>query len=221
MGHVIVTSLSLLWILLTIVATLAVFSALVTPKWLIGPQRILLDNGTAVSSSAPSMGVFNRCTQLNGGARHCGIFALDGLATDSNVFPTTWKCSLVFFALGVTVMAFTAMAAVLSCCVQSVNKKSIFTVTGSIQAVAGILYLLGMVMYASGWGSRRVIRLCGEEAQPFYLGDCSIGWSVYSAILGIILTMITACLSVSAEKTTSSDRVSQHIEKGETLVCLL
>lgn len=40
MGHVIVTSISLIWILLTIVATLAVLSALLTPKWLIGPQRI-------------------------------------------------------------------------------------------------------------------------------------------------------------------------------------
>uniref|UniRef100_A0A0A9YAI8 Lipoma HMGIC fusion partner-like 2 protein n=1 Tax=Lygus hesperus TaxID=30085 RepID=A0A0A9YAI8_LYGHE len=220
MGHVIVTSVSLLWILLTIVTTLTVFSALLTPKWLIGPQRILRDNGTTVSSGPPTVGVFNRCTHINN-HRQCGIFAMDGLATDSNVFPTLWKISLVFFALGVTIMAFTAMAAVLSCCMQSVNKKSIFTVTGSIQAFAGILYILGMVMYSSGWGSSRVIRLCGEEAHAFYLGDCSIGWSVYSAILGTILTFITACLSVSAERTTSSDKVNQHVEKGETLVCLL
>ncbi|KAL1131380.1 hypothetical protein AAG570_010997 [Ranatra chinensis] len=220
MGHVIVTSLSLLWVLLTIVATLAVFSALFTPKWLIGPQRISYGNGSAVAIGAPSVGVFNRCTRISG-MRNCAVFAVDGMSTDPAVFPTLWKISLVFFTLGLTIMAFTGMAAVLSCCIQSINKKSIFTITGSVQALAGLLYILGMVMYAAGWGSARVVRLCGGEAHPFYLGDCSLGWSIYSAVFGITLTLITACLSISAEKTTSSDRVTRHIEKGETLVCLL
>ncbi|CAH1388523.1 unnamed protein product [Nezara viridula] len=221
MGHVIVTSVSLLWILLTVISSLAVFYALFTPKWLIGPQRISYgENGSAVALGPPSVGVFNRCTRMDG-ERSCGIFAMDGLSTDSNVFPTFWKISLVFFTLGITVMAFTAMAALLSCCIQSVNKKSIFTVTGSVQALAGLFYILGIIMYSAGWGSARVVRLCGPESQPFYLGDCSIGWSVYSAIFGILLTLITASLSVYAEKTTSSDKVSEHVEKGETLVCLL
>ncbi|XP_014239695.1 LHFPL tetraspan subfamily member 2a protein [Cimex lectularius] len=220
MGHVIVTSISLIWVLLTIVATLSVFSALFSPKWLIGPQRIVSENGVPVATNTPTVGVFNRCTRLNH-TKNCAVFAIDGLSTDSNVFPTMWKLSLVFFTLGLTVMAFTAMAALLSCCIQSVYKKSIFTVTGSVQALAGLFYVLGIVMYAAGWGSNRVIRLCGAEAQPFYLGDCSIGWSIYLAVFGILLTLLTASISVYAEKTTSSDKVCRHVEKGDTLVCLL
>lgn len=39
MCYVIVTARSLLWTLLTVVATMAVLSAILTPKWLIGPPR--------------------------------------------------------------------------------------------------------------------------------------------------------------------------------------
>lgn len=47
------------------------------------------------------------------------------------------------------------------------------------------------------------------------------GWAIYMAVTGIALTFITACLSVTAEKTTSSDKVRRQVERGETLVCLL
>lgn len=87
----------------------------------------------------PSVGVFNRCGKVND-QKHCAIFAIDGLSTDSKTFPTFWKASLLFFSLGFAIMVFTVMAAVLSCCVQSIYKKSIFTVTGAVQAVAGKLY---------------------------------------------------------------------------------
>jgi hypothetical protein len=40
MCYVIVTARSLLWTLLTVVATMAVLSAILTPKWLIGPPRL-------------------------------------------------------------------------------------------------------------------------------------------------------------------------------------
>lgn len=83
-----------------------------------------------------SVGVFNRCTRLHD-QKHCAIFATDGLATDPKQFPTFWKAALLLFSLGLAIMVFTVMAAVLSCCVQSIYKKSIFTVTGSVQAIAG------------------------------------------------------------------------------------
>jgi hypothetical protein len=40
MCYVIVTARSLLWTLLTVVATMAILSAILTPKWLIGPPRL-------------------------------------------------------------------------------------------------------------------------------------------------------------------------------------
>lgn len=47
MCYVIVTARSLLWTLLTVVATMAVLSAVLTPKWLIGPPR-LKPSGTLI-----------------------------------------------------------------------------------------------------------------------------------------------------------------------------
>lgn len=44
------------------------------------------ENGTLV----PSVGIFNRCTRIRGQS-NCAVFAMDGLATDSVVFPTMWK----------------------------------------------------------------------------------------------------------------------------------
>ncbi|KAG8281604.1 LHFPL tetraspan subfamily member 2 protein-like [Homalodisca vitripennis] len=216
MGHVIITALSLAWVLLTILATLAVFSAVLTPKWLLGAYPLEVENGTIV----PTVGIFNRCTRIKG-QNNCAVFAMDGLATDSSVFPSFWKVSLVLFALGLVVMVLTTMAALVSCCVQSINRKSIFTLTGTVQATAGLFYILGLVLYAAGWGSARVIKLCGRDAGPFTIGDCSFGWAMYIGVIGICLTFLTACLSVCAEKTTSSDKVSRKVERGETLVCLL
>lgn len=39
----------------------------------------------------------------------------------------------------------------------------------------GIFYLLGMILYPAGWGAERVQRICGSEANAFYLAECSLG----------------------------------------------
>lgn len=41
----------------------------------------------------------------------------------------------------------------------------------------GILYLFGMILYPAGWGAERVQRICGPEADAFYLANCSLGKS--------------------------------------------
>lgn len=68
---------------------------------------------------------------------HCANFNVDGLATDSNVFPGCWKASLFFLSLGLSVMALTVVAALIGCCIQSIGRKSIFNLTGVAQAIAG------------------------------------------------------------------------------------
>lgn len=50
------------------------------------------ENGTLV----PSVGIFNRCTRIRGQS-NCAVFAMDGLATDSVVFPTMWKVLITLY----------------------------------------------------------------------------------------------------------------------------
>ncbi|XP_057328693.1 LHFPL tetraspan subfamily member 2 protein isoform X1 [Microplitis mediator] len=218
MCYVIVTGRSLLWSLLSLVALMAVFSALITPKWIVGPPKTKdTQNGTELYT--PTAGIFNRCTMLFGRV-HCANFNIDGLATDSNVFPGCWKASLFFLALGLSVMALTVFAAVIGCCVQSIGRKSIFNLAGVAQAIAGIFYLMGMILYPAGWGAERVRRICGHDASPFYLCDCSLGWAFYSAAIGVALTFVCAVLSAQAEKSTASDKVQDKMNEGKTLICL-
>lgn len=71
-----------------------------------------------------------------------------------------------------------------------------------------------------GWDSVRVQKLCGRDASPFYPNNCSIGIGLWLAISGTLLTFICACLSLPAEKSTSSDKVQDKIYEGQTLICL-
>lgn len=76
------------------------------------------------------------------------------------------------------------------------------------------------MLHPMGWGANRVVRLCGPDASPFYPGDCRIGSGLWMAIGGTALTFFSACLSVPAEKSTSSDKVQDEIYDGQNLICL-
>ncbi|OXU25736.1 hypothetical protein TSAR_012405 [Trichomalopsis sarcophagae] len=107
--------------------------------------RQIRANGTELYS--PTVGIYNRCIKLFG-RNHCGNFNMEGLATDSSVFPGCWKASLFFMALGLTVMGITVVAALLGCCLQSVGRKSIFNLAGVAQAVAGTFPILFVSLLA-------------------------------------------------------------------------
>ncbi|XP_043263281.1 LHFPL tetraspan subfamily member 2 protein [Colletes gigas] len=218
MCYVIVTGRSLLWTLLSLVALMAVLSGLITPKWLVGPHTIK-DTINGSELYVPTVGIFNRCIRLHG-KTHCGNFNVDGFATDSSVFPGCWKASYFFLLLGLAIMATTVLAALIGCCVQSIGRKSIFNLAGVAQVVAGISYLLGMILYPAGWGAERVQRICGPEADAFYLADCTLGWAFYSAMIGVGLTFVCAVISGQAEKSTASDKVQDKMNEGKTLICL-
>lgn len=76
------------------------------------------------------------------------------------------------------------------------------------------------MLHPMAWGSNRVQKLCGRDASPFYMADCSLGIGLWLAIIGTVLTFVCACLSLPAEKSTSSDKVQDKIYEGQTLICL-
>lgn len=38
-----------------------------------------------------------------------------------------------------------------------------------------LLYLIGVICFAAGWGSERVVVLCGTQSVPFVSADCTNG----------------------------------------------
>ncbi|XP_054712848.1 LHFPL tetraspan subfamily member 2a protein-like [Uloborus diversus] len=228
MCNVIVTSRTLLWCLLTIATTLAMLAAVVTPTWLIGAPRrpgVRARGDTAERDLySPSLGIYNRCIKIHEINRmytdNCAPF-VTSFAMPSDQFPNFWKASLIFFGCGLSLMLVTLLSSILGCCVQSIFKKSIFTVSGTIQAIAGLFYILGLMLYPAGWNSRRVHLICGDKAEPFNTGDCTLGLAFYLAIGSTLVTFICSVLSVQAEVSTSTDKVQEEILEGKTLICLL
>ncbi|KAF7272048.1 LHFPL tetraspan subfamily member 2 protein [Rhynchophorus ferrugineus] len=220
MKYLIVTLKSLVWMLLSLLCTLIMLSALFNPSWIKSTvQTTTSDNQTI--SYTPSLGVYAKCGRPIGKYLSiCTLMSARGLSSDSDIYPNVWKAATVFLLMGLIIMSLTVCTATLSCCIQSVFKKSIFTLSGAAQCIAGICFILGVMLHPMAWGTDRARRLCGRESSAFYLGDCTIGLGLYLAVGGTMLTFICACLSVPAEKSTSSDRVQDKIYEGHTLICL-
>ncbi|XP_050422962.1 LHFPL tetraspan subfamily member 2 protein [Adelges cooleyi] len=228
--YFILTAKSLLWVVLSLVSTCSLFTAIYSPQWLVGPtdyecpsSKVLeLKNETELYDvrCRPSVGIYYRCKKINGD-QHCGSFAVDGLATDSYMFPTPWKIAIVLMSAGVFISFVMSVMAVCSFCKQSIRRKSVFGLAGSGQGLSGLLYMMGVICFAAGWGSERVVMLCGTQAEPFVSANCVMGSGLYTAAFGIVLTFATAMLSGPADRATSSDKVALHLEQGENVVFLL
>lgn len=123
--------------LTTLIATLLMLAALVNPAWLEAAQETVVTGNQTIQIRS-SIGVYARCgNKLQHNKQICTTLAVQGLATDSEIFPNPWKAAVVFISLGLTVMCITVFSSLLSSCFQSCFKKSVFTTSGSAQAVAG------------------------------------------------------------------------------------
>lgn len=193
--------------------------ALVLPSWLVAPPvTFQQDNFTLVRR--PSVGIYTRCLITQNAIFHCGSFDLDGFATDSNIYPTEWKAAMFFVSAALILTGITVAFSLMSCCRQSIFGKSIHSVTGSGQALAGILVLIAIFLHPLGWGANRVKRLCGPDAESFYFADCQIGLAMIAAILAVFLSFCCSMCSLKAEASNLNSRIRRRIEQGEKLVCV-
>lgn len=176
------------------------------------------------TSFTPTVGIFNRCTRLHhfhdSSQYSCAPF-VSSFAMPDDEFPDFWKASLIFLSIGLAFMTFTVGTSLIGCCIRAIVKKSIFNISGSIQAIAGLFYVIGLFLYPAGWSSRRVVSLCGEDASYYMPGDCSLGWAFYLAVIATLFTFVCAFLSVYADNSTSTDKVQDKISDGKNLICLL
>ncbi|CAG0882339.1 unnamed protein product [Darwinula stevensoni] len=140
---------------------------------------------------------------------------------DNDHFPHAWKVSVIFLALGVVLSTCLAFSSFFCSCLQSVCKKSLFPIAGFLQALAGLMLIVSLVLFPAGWTGQRVKEVCGARVAPFTISTCSLGWGFMLACGSTLLTLMTAWLSIEADKSTSSDKVQHKIDKGRTFICLL
>ncbi|XP_017267627.1 LHFPL tetraspan subfamily member 2a protein-like [Kryptolebias marmoratus] len=221
MCHVIVTCRSMMWTLFSIVVAFVELVAFMSPDWLLGFPR---PNASGSSGEVnlldfrPSLGLYSRCLRIDsrGVGVSCGPYARNF----GEVASGFWQAAMLFLAAGTLVLGCVACISIFSLCFQSIKKKSIFNICGLLQAIAGLLLMVGLMLYPAGWGSDKVISYCGSEASPFKPAQCSLGWAFYAAIGGTLATFLCSVLSAQAEIATSSDKVQEEIEEGKNLICL-
>lgn len=159
MCQVIITCRSLLWTLLSIATTQIMIASVFSPSWLVGYARAPtlattltdLDNRTVVGKAigkeldtepfSPTIGIINRCTRLRKfqeilNRDNCATYVTD-FGMPNSQFPDAWKASLIFFSIGGILLVYTMGAAVMSVCVQAMCGKSIYTLSGLMQSIAG------------------------------------------------------------------------------------
>ena len=143
--YVIITTRNILWMVLSVVATLSVVTGIMTPKWLFGSSRPFSNNFnssvdiTPDMSYRPSIGIYNRCKKIHrtiGGDPELNCYKY---VTEFMEIPSAaWRACLIFLCLGTFLLAVVVFMSLVGFCIQSIGKKSIFSVGGVIQSLAGI-----------------------------------------------------------------------------------
>jgi len=162
MCQVIITCRSILWTLLTITTTQLLIAAVMSPQWLVGFER-KPGYGNSSETYAPTIGIINRCTRLHRfqeilNRENCAIYVSD-FGMPNAEFPDAWKASFVFFCVGGILLIYTMGASVMSICMQSMCGKSIFTLSGLIQSIAGGYKLYECLTFFFAQSSKYFIKL--------------------------------------------------------------
>jgi len=141
------------------------------------------------------------------------------LSENDNEFPHAWKGGIACFTLGLAIMVFTVVLSLLTPCCRYCFCCSVFTFCGSVQMFSAVLFTLGLVAYPAGWGSRKVLDICGTS-QPFALGDCQIGGAYWMAVAGTICTALASSLTVFAYQSTKSHKTQYRRQDGDKFICV-
>jgi len=219
--------------------------ALFTNKWLEGhlgatnlssPEdafNTVLDIGDKVMKGANvlenDVGLFTECKEIKEKFfdGEC-IPEWDHITTlftnlDDSVYPHAWRGAVVCFSFGLVLMVITVFFALLTVCCRRCICCSVFTICGSIQSFAGILFTLGLIAYPAGWGSNVVKNTyCDGKSDAFILGDvCAIGIAFWLAVAGTVCTVLASSLAIWAYQSTRSSKCEEAQDQGEHCICLV
>jgi len=176
------------------------------------------------------VGLFIKCTQIEQKPFFKGecipnIETVKDLFTDLDPtkYPHAWRGAVVCFVFGLALMILTDLFALMTVCCRRCICCSVFTICGSIQSFAGILFTLGLIAYPAGWGSELVKnQYCSGQSNAFVLGEkCSIGMAFWVAVAGTVCTVLASSLAIWAYQSTRTSKCEQARDEGEHCICLV
>lgn len=236
---------------MSLAGTLLILVAMFTNKWLEGqyaPSNVnslegikntvgniftgienAVNDGTPEELLQNDVGLFLHCTVPSGQKFFEGECipdwgTLEKMFTELNEkkYPHAWRGAVLCFVFGLLLMVVTDLFALLTICCRRCVCCSVFTVCGSLQSFAAILFTLGLVAYPAGWGSQIVSEgYCGGKSKMFMLGDvCELGFAFWLAVAGTVCTMLASSLAIWAYQSTRTDKCEERIDQGEKYICL-
>jgi len=247
MCTIIVTIRSVLWAVMTIVGTLMILVALFTNRWLHGRESItggnvldsfnniannvkgiIKDEQSPMSILDKNLGLFLDCKEIAGQQVFAGecipdlakLFSEQGIFSDNDEdYPHAWKGGIACFTVGLAIMVVTVLLSLCTPCCRSCVCCTVFTLCGSFQMFAALLFSLGLLSFPAGWGSDRVAEACGKS-EPFVLGHCQIGGAFWMALAGTLCTYLASLLAVCAYQSTVSDKALNRKDVGDRFICV-
>lgn len=178
-----------------------------------------------------NVGLFEKCKKPDGaffeGECVPNLDDLEAIYTKwdektQQMYPHAWRGAILCFTLGLFVCVVTDLFALLTICCRRCICCSVFTVCGSLQSFASILFTFGLIAYAAGWGSDKVSNeYCGEDSHPFVLGAaCKLGIAFWLALGGTICTVLASSLAIWAYQSTRSQKAEELQSQGDRCICL-
>jgi len=198
-------------------------SSLTSPSWIVGkPDGVVIDNRTVTYRD--SLGLYNRCGFRRFHERYekrCYVYA----RSFNEIAHAAWRACIIFLPVAVLLLGVAALFGVVSLCRQLLKRKSVVNLAGTLQAFAGILLILVLLVYPVGWSSDRVQRLCMESIydvpKAYSLGECSLGSGYYRIIAATLISFASSLLSFPADKAVFASKVQDEINEGKQMICTL
>ncbi|XP_022204919.1 LHFPL tetraspan subfamily member 6 protein [Nilaparvata lugens] len=182
------TSVGLVWAIVSLIASLLCCSGFYLPFWL---QGRLLGKVDAYFSS------FRRCNYPR--VTQQGVVEIVhecGRYSRFRDIPSVWwQASTVLVGAGSALSLLVAVTALAACCISYVVHTATARAAGCIQLLAAFLVSGGVAVYPVGWDNREVRDCCGNASHIYKLGSCQLSWSVY--ILGLAVVLLALCFTMS------------------------
>ncbi|CAL4066542.1 unnamed protein product [Meganyctiphanes norvegica] len=223
----------LVWVCASCACVMALLGGHLSPAWLLGQPKSItaptvkhLDIQDKLSAwdidevmVRPSLGLWLRCGVMgskNALFLHCGVYA-----TVVPDVPSAQIAAMVLIVCGTALAVFACVLSFFTTCFRAMKGKSLINLIGALQALAGILCLLGLLLLPLSWNSRRVQNLCGPTASEFNLANCTPGWAMFSLLGGSVGLLLCTLLSFKADLSTTTDIIDDQIRRGKNVIFLL
>ncbi|KAI3380359.1 hypothetical protein SNEBB_003324 [Seison nebaliae] len=172
---------ALLFLFGLIAFLLLIFVVLDQPQWIVSDQ-----SSQAIPYNNGFMGLFRRCiAELPDDVMYC----VGKWWEINSVSSTPFRIAAVFMELA---CCFTILAILVFLLLLCIKMTIVFSIITILLFLAFISAFISIVVYPAGWYHPHVKLICGDNASPYRLGSCSLGWTY---IIAIILTLIALLLT--------------------------